>query len=172
MQDGKTYTFHIAAYSPETMPMAVLAEYMAEFAALLGKEHRVHFERLDPGSTNIVSRAEPEDVPKVDQRLMSVRDGTAPQELLKVFHALDAKLANDNATGRILAEEGDGQTEIVVFPGCSRPKPRIFGPINQDGTLDGVVSALSGPTTRFPCSCRAARRSTPTWSPILRLGAS
>ena len=32
----------------------------------------------------------------------------------------------------------------MVFPGCSRPKPLTLGPINQDGTLDGVVTSIVG----------------------------
>jgi hypothetical protein len=33
MTDDKKLVFYIDAYSPETIPMAKLAEYMADFAA-------------------------------------------------------------------------------------------------------------------------------------------
>jgi hypothetical protein len=69
MTDDRRFRFYIDAYSPKDIPMAKLAEYMTDFAELLGKEHRVHFDRLEGGSTTIVSRVEREDVPKVDHRL-------------------------------------------------------------------------------------------------------
>lgn len=42
---SKKLIFHID--SPEPIPMARLAEYMADFAALLGKEHRVYLEHAE-----------------------------------------------------------------------------------------------------------------------------
>ena len=72
----KTYTLYIAAYSPETIPLARLAKYMQSFAAMLGHETAVHFDQLDGGSTQLVTRIEHEDVPKVRAR---GRGGGQPQ---------------------------------------------------------------------------------------------
>jgi len=36
MDHDKRFLFYIDAYSPESIPMAKLAEYMADFATLLG----------------------------------------------------------------------------------------------------------------------------------------
>jgi hypothetical protein len=58
--------FYVDAYSPETIPMAKLAEYMSDFAALLGRENAVHFAGLESGSTQIAAIVEPEDLPKVN----------------------------------------------------------------------------------------------------------
>jgi len=38
--------FVIDAYSPETLPMSRLAEYMAQLATLLGEKDHVHFVEL------------------------------------------------------------------------------------------------------------------------------
>src|SRR5262249_18793640 len=135
MDDGKKLVFYIDAYSPETIPMARLAEYMADFAALLGKEHAVHFERLERGSTKIISRGEFEDVPKVTTRLTEIRNGTAPKELTRLVTQIDDRLANDNAIGSVLFEEG-GQgvaAELLAFPGRDRPRAQCYGPFNQEG---------------------------------------
>jgi hypothetical protein len=51
------YRFHIDAFTPASMPMVHLAEYMAALAAFLGQVERVHFVRLEGGSTfNCISR--------------------------------------------------------------------------------------------------------------------
>ena len=147
MTDEKTLKFYIDAYSPESIPMAKLADYMADFAALLGKEHRVHFDHLEPGSTGIVIRVEAEDVPKVTNRLHDLRRGNASKDLLKIAAEIDDRLANDNAVGRIL-EDGDSGAapiELLAFPGRTRPpKSQSYGPFTQEGHLDGVLIAVGG----------------------------
>ena len=144
MIDERRFKFYIDAYSPTDIPMAKLAEYMADFAELLGKEHRVHFDGLEEGSTTIVSRVEREDVPKVGHRLRAFGQGTAEKELLSLIARMDERLANDNATGRVL-EEIDGQcAELIVLPGRDRPKVPTYGPFTQEGHLDGVLISVGG----------------------------
>ena len=46
--------FVIDAYSPETLPMSRLAEYMAQLATLLGEKSHVHFVELAAGSAKLV----------------------------------------------------------------------------------------------------------------------
>jgi len=50
-KSGGEYRFKIDAYTPDTMPMSRLAEYMRELSEMLGEPSAVHFERLEPGST-------------------------------------------------------------------------------------------------------------------------
>lgn len=145
MKDDKRLIFYIDAYSPDTIPMAKLADYMADFAALLGKENAVHFAGLQEGSTKIAARVEFEDFPKVTTRLHDIRRGNLTKDTAKIFSQIDARLANDNAVGRILIEEGVGEpAELLAFPGRTREKPQSYGPFNQDGHLDGLLIAVGG----------------------------
>ena len=58
------YRFKIdAAYTPETMPMARLAEYIRELSTLLGNQDKVHFDRLEEGSTVPIIRVDHEAFP-------------------------------------------------------------------------------------------------------------
>ena len=143
MIQDKRLIFHIDAYSPDTIPMAKLADYMADFAALLGKDNAVHFGGLTSGSTKLAAVVEYEDVPKVESRLGDLRRGNAAKDALKVFEAIDNRLANDNATGRIYVE-GEGTAELLAFPGRDRPKLLTYGPFNQDGHLDGILISVGG----------------------------
>jgi hypothetical protein len=152
MNDDKRLIFHIDAYSPATIPMAKLAEYMADFAALLGKENAVHFAGVDAGSTQLLALVEFEDVPKVTARLQDIRRGNPPRDALKIFEQIDKRLANDNATGRILVEGGEGVSpaELLAFPGRNRPKAQSYGPFTQDGNLDGILIAVGGKDDTVP----------------------
>jgi hypothetical protein len=58
MSGGEVYQFYIDAFTPETIPMARLADYMASFAELLGHCEYVHLEKLKPGSLAVTARAE------------------------------------------------------------------------------------------------------------------
>src|SRR4051812_26906033 len=122
MEDGTRITFYIDVYSPDTIPMAKLAEYMADFAALLGKEHGVHFDYLEEGSTKIVSRIDYEDTPKVRTRLRDISRGNLTKETAKIVATIDDRLANDNAVGRVfeLNENGVAVAEILAFEGRNR----------------------------------------------------
>lgn len=150
--DDRRLTFYIDAYSPETIPLSKLAEYMADFAAILGRSHATHFESLDKGSTKLVVRVEFEDVPKVTTRLSDIRRGNPPRDAAKVFTQIDNRLANDNAIGRIYidGDEGKPSTELLTFPGRERPKAVSYGPFTQEGNLDGLLIAVGGKDETVP----------------------
>lgn len=140
---AKTFTLYIDAYSPKTIPMARLAEYMQRFAAMLGHESAVHFEGLEPGSTQLISRVDHEDVPKVGAALDALMRGEGTPEAVRAREELDRLLADDNASGFVF-EGGDPDEKIIAFPGVTKPRPAQYGPIRQEGTLDGILVSIGG----------------------------
>jgi hypothetical protein len=141
MSERYEYRFRIDAFTRASIPMARLAEYMATLAELLGHKERVHFVRLEDGSTVMVQEIEPEAGPKVQDRLESVRRGDGPADAMKACHELDRKLAEDNAVGTLYAPEG---AEIIRFPGREQPKPVLYGSFRQQGSLDGELIRIGG----------------------------
>jgi len=140
MSGEDTYEFYIDAFTPASIPMSRLAEYMAGFAVLLGHEEHVHFDKLKPGSLTVVSRIEPVAQNKVQRRLDEVRFGTGPKAAMDAFRQIDEKLVADNAFGRVVR----GKAKVVEFPGRNRPVESSVGPIIQPGTLDGEVIQVGG----------------------------
>jgi hypothetical protein len=149
MDTTHEYKFRIDAYTPATMPMSRLAEYMQDLAALLGEKEHVHFVRLDPGSTVLVQQIDRESVPRVHARVsaINVTEGEGPEDALRAFKALDRRLAEDNATGHLCT--GDG-AEIIRFPGCEKAKPLTFGAFTQPGSLDGLLIKIGGKDETVP----------------------
>ena len=143
------YRFKIdAAYTPETMPMARLAEYIRELSTLLGNQDKVHFDRLEEGSTVPIIRVDHEAFPKVEERLNGVEEGQdAPPIAIKAYQNINKHLAADNATGSLFTHTGQ---EIIYFPGCERPQALGFGPFNQEGAIDGVVIRIGGESDPVP----------------------
>ena len=139
---GIEYRFKIDAYTPQTMPMARLAEYMAELACLLGEPNAVHFKRLAPGSTVLVQTVEIEAVPKVRQRTSSVRRGDAPQEAVRAYRALNRFLRDDNAVGT-LREKRKTSAIVLRFPGRLEAEEK-YTSIREFGSIDGVINRIGG----------------------------
>lgn len=148
MAHNKEYIFHIDAFTPETIPMERLAEYLYELAILLGETKSVHFVELVEGTTQIVHRIEREAVPKVEARLKGVRDRDATQEALRAYDAINGYL-RDDAADAVLREGGDG-AQIIEFPGANELAEPEYGPFNQSGTIDGVVMKVGGKRERVP----------------------
>lgn len=148
-----TYKFTIdGAYSPATLPMDRLAEYMAALAKLLGESAAVHFvEAVRPGSAILPVTVEQPARPKVRERVEGLRNGLAGKDARSAFAMLDNLLRQDNATGRLV---GEGGAVVIPFPGRDRPEPVEFGPFRQEGTLDGQVIRVGGSGPTIPVHLR------------------
>jgi hypothetical protein len=141
MSTSYEYRFRIDAFTPATMPMARLAEYMADLAALFGEPERVHFARLEEGSAVLVQTIDGTAMPKVLARVRTVPGDDAPTDALKAFQNLDRRLAQDNAIATLTAPDG---AEILRFPGRERPAPLTYRGFRQQGSLDGVLVSIGG----------------------------
>lgn len=139
--EGTEYRFKIDAYSPETIPMARLAEYMAELAVLLGERNSVHFRRIAKGSTVLNLKIDREAAPKVRDRIAGVRAGDTSGEPLRAFRTLNKLLRDDNAIGilRSIAPHGI----VVRFPGRETAEEK-FASIRQQGSIDGIITGIRG----------------------------
>jgi hypothetical protein len=141
------YEFRIDAYTPDTLPMARLAEYMADLAILLGNVEKVHFVRLKKGSTVLVQTVEWEAAPKVAERIRAVKLSEAPPDAMKAYREIDQRLASDNAIGSLTVPL---QGNIIEFPGRSRPTSASYGPFSQPGVFDGIPIMIGGKTDPVP----------------------
>ena len=149
-RETREFRFKIDCFTPETIPMARLAEYMADLADLLGTTKSVHFVRLEGGSTTLVQNVEYEAIPKVQQRIRGVLTKESPQDAISAYEHLDDMLEKDNAIGELI-EWGDAPAPRVLnFPGRTRPKPMVYGPMTQEGSLDGVLIAVGGKNDPVP----------------------
>lgn len=140
------YRFRIDAYTPDTMPMARLAEYLAELATVLGEPASVHLVRLEPGSTVLVHEIEREAVPKVRERTTSVRRGRGPRDAVRAYHAINKLLREDDGIGVLQEQTG---AEIIRFPGREETEEK-FAAIRQHGSIDGEVLRVGGPQKYVP----------------------
>ena len=150
MDAREKFTFRIDSFTPETLPMARLAEYLAHLAALYGSVERVHFDKIKKGSAILQAVVDESAIPKVFQRLQSVKNGDPDAEAKKAYMALDRLLRNDNAVGTISREKGG---KILEFPGRTAPAPEMYT-MTQATTIDGVVIKIGGKDETIPVTLR------------------
>ena len=141
------YRLKIDAFSVDSLPMARLAEYMAELATLLGERERVHFSHLEPGSAVLVSNIETVAFPKVEERVAQVSRGDGPKDAMQAYKNIDNLLAKDGAVAVLISPS---KSNVIEFPGRSRPKPVRYGPFREVGTLDGRIIRIGGRDETIP----------------------
>ena len=147
--------FRIDAFTPDTLPMARLAEYMADLAVILGEPGNVHFVRLEESSAVLVQKVDAVAVPKVRERTRLVRAGEGPTDALAAYRRVNHHLRQDDSIGVLTEETG---AEIIHFPGREQVAQVTFGAFNHEGTLDGVIIRLGGTSDPVPVHLQAANR--------------
>jgi hypothetical protein len=134
------FKLRITAYTPATIPMKRLAEYMLSFVNLLGNESRIHFKGLRKGSTVLCADVDPDDYPKIDNRLANLNRGNAPDDVVRAFDSLNDLLREDKASATLKR----GTAQIIKFPGCNIREFERIGPVKEHGQLEGTIVSVGG----------------------------
>lgn len=135
------YRFKIDAYSPETMPLSVLANYLHDLAEMLGEDKSTHLIRIEDGCTCPIMLIDREAQPKIEKRVREIESGDAPPKAMEAFHRISRRLREDNAeSGAIIGPTGDN---LIIFPVREEASPG-YGPFKQPGAIDGVPVMVGG----------------------------
>src|ERR1700733_6952053 len=102
MAERREYRLKINAYSPETMPMKRLAEYLADLAMLFGDESHVHLVGIEASSTCPVVLVDWEAEPKIAERVQKARNREGPEDAQRAVENINSRLKKDNASADLL----------------------------------------------------------------------
>jgi hypothetical protein len=141
-----TFDFRISAWTPETLPMARLAEYATCLAKLLGSEAHVHLLKVRKGSAVPEFMVERTAEPKVRHRLSLVNTPDAPEDIQSNWHKVNTLLRDDNASAVLRIKRG---AKILEFPGCKIPFSEEVV-VHEPGEIDGVVIRVGGRDETVP----------------------
>lgn len=154
MATGAEFRFKIDVFTPETIPMARLAEYMTDLAKLLGEARAVHFLHLEHSSLNVVAKVDPEAAPRVEERVELTRQGEGPADAMTAFRNINRRLRADNGVGEL---QSNG-AQILEFRGRLDAEVVTFPAFWQEGSaLDGVVIKLGGTGDPVPVHLQTGR---------------
>lgn len=151
MPEAKTFRFKIDGhYTPSTIPMARLAEYMTDVAIIMGEQAKVHFVNVGIGSTVLRAKVEPEAAEKVRIRVNDARLGRPAPDAGDAVRRVNFRLREDGSRATFAEEIGERLGELLYFPGVEAEVPVPIPAFNQDGTLDGIVVRLGGRKDTVP----------------------
>jgi hypothetical protein len=143
----REYRFEIDAFTPETIPLTRLSQYLSDVARMMGQESSVHLARVEKGSTVPVIRVDWEAEPKVRERLRAVKFNEGPLEAQRAYREINKRLVEDNANGVLF---GPGKSKVIRFPGRDGATQPVFGPITQLGTFQGTPIKIGGENDPVP----------------------
>jgi hypothetical protein len=128
--------------TPLTLPMARLAEYIADLAMIMGHRESVHFIMADGGSLQSVIYVDAEEESRVTYQIQSAARGMGPRDANGAYKRLDDRLREDNAVGDIV--NASQKANVIEFPGRNLDLPQAYGPIKEKASLVGVLRRLGG----------------------------
>jgi hypothetical protein len=149
----------IDAFTPDTLPMSRLAEYLRQFSELLGNDANVHFDKVEKSSAALAAYSDNTATPKIRERIEKVIEGTAPSTALKSNVAIDDMLLQDNAIGFV---DLGGKSKLLEFPGRKRAPQQKVGPVRRRTILDGQIYQIGGKDETINVHIRTAHNASET----------
>lgn len=143
----REYRFEMDAFTPATIPMARLAEYVSDLAKMFGNNSDVHLARIESGSTVPVVLVDWEAEPKVRERLKAIRTHEAPEEAQQAAKDVDRRLLQDNAKAALVDPTG---SKVFRFQGRENATKMEFGPLTQPGVFQGIPIKVGGENDPVP----------------------
>lgn len=144
----REFRWIIRGATPETIPMARLAEYMQNLAKVLGEERFVHFDRIERGSVQLVAHVERPAITRVTSRVAAVRGGSAPTDAMRGYNQINTMLEEDRGTATLKR----GSATIIRFRGVEERKPAGLEVQNAgyvSGYLYWLAESRNGITARI-----------------------
>ena len=138
---GQEFEFVVDGFSPDTMPVNRLAEYLQDVATLMGEYAHVHLRGIAPGSHRAILSVDDAAVPKVVERLRRVRIGEGDGKALAAANRINQRLAEDNTSGQLASSFSEN---VYLFPGVQRHNQTRVGPISDSETVIGFPIRLGG----------------------------
>jgi hypothetical protein len=141
MKDAARFNLKISAYTPDTLPMGRLADYLESLARLMGCEAAVHFKGAKKGSTILCAEVEAQGIGPVEKRLRSASGIDAPADIRKQIDRLNELMREDGARGTLSREGGE---RFIKFLGVDAVIAERIGPIRETTTVQGEVVRVGG----------------------------
>ena len=157
------YDFRLDGWTPETLPMARLAEYLTRLAVLFGNQAEVYFLKVRKGSAIQEIHVHATAAPQVQARLKLIGTGNEPEDAAKSVEAINTMLRDDNTSATLKEKAG---AVVIRFPGCKatlaeeavvHEAGELIGTLIRVGGRDDTVPLLLQDTDGTTCHCNTSR---------------
>jgi hypothetical protein len=149
MPDWKKFGYKIAAkksgdeeWTPLTIPMARLVEYLADLAAMLGHEDHVHLRTVEDGSTQPIVYMHPEVYEAAIAQMHAAQRGEGPDKANAAYRRINDRLITDNGIAEFVDIEK--KAKILEFPGRNLSRFKAIKPIREQASISGELRRVGG----------------------------
>jgi len=153
--DFREYRFKIEDFTPKTLPLDRLSEYLKLLSQLFGHSESVHLVSVEDGSAQPMFLVKNTDEIKIRERLKAVQAKQAPEEAMRANKQLNELLREDNTKASVIDPIN---RKILKFPGKDLNKLLEYGPLTQPDTLDGIPIRVGGEGEWVPVHIEDAQR--------------
>lgn len=135
MTEKAQYIFKIDGFTPETMPFGRLIDYYAQLKQVLGLPEHLHLVSIFKSSHGTCLAVDSEARKRVDERLLKIRDGSAPKTALRARDQINFMLQEDGTSAEFF---GPDRGNVIPFPGMRADEDVIFS-VSDQAVFSGEV---------------------------------
>lgn len=155
MDAPTAYEFVMDRWTPDTIPMKRLAQYLDKLAGLLGRPESVHFTKITEGSARPAWNVDEVAAADVVSNLLAANNCTSADGV-KFRKEINRMLMDDGQVAYLRAVNGRKKgPKVMVFAGRKTPIAQEVT-VHEVGELEGVVIRVGGRDPTVPVSLQSA----------------
>lgn len=133
------YSLKLYDRTPDDMPLDKLADYIREFALILGKDNQPVFSSVSESSIMLRAKIPGHKQSHVDQRLLDAQRGDTQSGVSKHLLRLETMMLGD---GISKAEFLNSQQQVLISLHAAN-EPVLYS-VSQSGEVDGEITGVMG----------------------------
>lgn len=151
MDAPTAYEFVMDRFTPDTIPMKRLAQYLDKLAGLLGCPKYVHFKKITKGSARPAWNVDAIAAAEVANNLLAA-ESSDWIEGAKLRKEINRMLMDDSQVAYLRVVKGP---KVMQFAGRNTPISQEVS-VHESGELDGVVIRVGGRDKSVPVQLQSA----------------
>lgn len=148
-----TYLLRIKGFSPESLPLGRLGEYLSALAKLVGADAPVHFDKVTKGSAKLKMKIPEGSAHEVETRVRLAPVSEPGSEGRRAYEQIQELLRADQTSAEFRPEKGG---VILQFPGGEKVSSRHLASVREYGELNGRIIRLGGKDDTIPVGLQQA----------------
>lgn len=145
-----TYSLRIKGFSPQTLPLSRLGDYVSALADLIGEDVQVSFERVTKGSAQLNVLIDDNDVDVAVNRIRLAPSAEEGSLYRRGYEKIQSLLSADKTSAEFKPKNG---ATILKFPGAPKNSLRV-SIIKDSGEINGRIIKVGGRDETIPVSLR------------------
>lgn len=142
MADLERFKFTVPGYSPETMPLDRLMDYLNQLSIVLGNPGDLHLVGVEKGSTRPVLAMRHDVALKARHHAREVAEGGGSARRREAYTAIRRMVAQDGGKTAVLKEPRGAV--ILKFPSVDIGQDQIINSLRQPTSIEGTLVRLGG----------------------------